>query len=580
SGAQPSVITVADYLRLRYRKTQKKSHQETPVYRVYPVTCSTIQQKWLTKTSKHQKKPIKRHLSAKSDGQETSKKKPMFVTTNRFALLTTDNQSDPTTSSSQTPFNAANYVDAQSKTNLNYEGAPSRSNLPPPIIVRGVLDFIGFRDELVRLIGSDNFFFKSSTNDLKIQTTTPEYYRKPYRIVIRNLHPSTPTVDIGIAIEGEGYTVRQVSNIIHKTTKVKLPIFFVDLDPAEINKEIFNLISLLHTRVKIEEPHKRKDIVQCLNCQEYGHSRKYCAYPPRCVRCGEHHPSTSCVKTRDTPATCALCKGDHPANSETHFTSNTKFSIPGYTIIPANHPDNTAHAGAAILIRSPIQFTPLPSINEDFLQAAAINIKLNHVPITIVASYCPPRHKITQTQFENFFNDFSQYFIIGGDLNAKHQSWGCHTTNPKGQALLKAVNNKQLSILAPPNPTYWPSSPRKRSDILDIFVTKIPPNLNHLVKNLLDPCSDHSPILLCIDASPQLQPSNPSLINGIMNWEQFRDIINQKLKLNIRLKCPRDIDDAVLNLTQIIQSAAWNSTTQPNKNNNHNHLSILHMSVN
>jgi len=123
------------------------------------------------------KKPIKRHLSAKSDGQETSKKKPMFVTTNRFALLTTDNQSDPTTSSSQTPFNAANYVDAQSKTNLNYEGAPSRSNLPPPIIVRGVLDFIGFRDELVRLIGSDNFFFKSSTNDLKIQTTTPEYYR-------------------------------------------------------------------------------------------------------------------------------------------------------------------------------------------------------------------------------------------------------------------------------------------------------------------------------------------------------------------------------------------------------------------
>jgi len=183
------------------------------------------------------KKTAKRHLSAKSDGQEASKKNPMFVTTNRFSLLTTDNQSDPTTSSSQTPFNTANCEDAPSKTNLNYEDALSRSNLPPPIIVRGVLDFIGFRDELVRLIGS-----------------------------------------------------------------------------AEINKDIFNLTSLLRTRVKIEELHKRKDIVQCLNCQEYGHSRKYCAYPPRCVRYGEHHPSTSCVKTRDTPATCALCKGHHPAN--------------------------------------------------------------------------------------------------------------------------------------------------------------------------------------------------------------------------------------------------------------------------
>jgi len=168
------------------------------------------------------------------------------VTTNRFSLLTTDNQSDPTISSSQTPFNTANCEDTPSKTNLNYEDAPIRLNLPPPIIVRGVLDFIGFRDELVILIGSDNFFFKSSTNDLKIQTTKPEYYRvithflkenevqyhtyqpreeKSFRIVIHNLHPSPTTVDIGIAIEEEGYTVCQVTNIIHKSTKVKLPIF-------------------------------------------------------------------------------------------------------------------------------------------------------------------------------------------------------------------------------------------------------------------------------------------------------------------------------------------------------------------
>jgi len=36
---------------------------------------------------------------------------------------------------------------------------------------------------------------------------------------------------------------------------------------------------------------------------------------------------------------------------ETHFTSNTKFLIPGYTTIPANHPNNTTHAGAVIFIR-------------------------------------------------------------------------------------------------------------------------------------------------------------------------------------------------------------------------------------
>lgn len=51
--------------------------------------------------------------------------------------------------------------------------------------------------------------------------------------------------------------------------------------------------------------------------------------------------------------------------SETLFTSNTEFSISGYTIISANHPEKTTHASAAILIRSPIQITSLPSINED-----------------------------------------------------------------------------------------------------------------------------------------------------------------------------------------------------------------------
>ncbi|XP_025424523.1 uncharacterized protein LOC112693598 isoform X2 [Sipha flava] len=84
--------------------------------------------------------------------------------------------------------------------------------------------------------------------------------------------------------------------------------------PAVINTELFHVTSLLHTKVKIEEPHKRKDIIQCLNCQDYGHSRKYCSYSPRCVRCGDNHPSTSCTKSTTTPAKCALCKSDHPAN--------------------------------------------------------------------------------------------------------------------------------------------------------------------------------------------------------------------------------------------------------------------------
>lgn len=37
--------------------------------------------------------------------------------------------------------------------------------------------------------------------------------------------------------------------------------------------------------------------------------------PYRCVKCGESHKTSDCPrKDKNTPATCALCQGEHPAN--------------------------------------------------------------------------------------------------------------------------------------------------------------------------------------------------------------------------------------------------------------------------
>jgi len=161
----------------------------------------------------------------------------------------------------------------------NPEAQISHSPLPPPIFIRNVNDFIEVRNHLIKSIGSQNFSFKSSANNLKISTTNSDSYRevvkylkqgkaeyhtyqaredKAFRIVIRNLHPTTPTSEVGVAIEELGYSVRQVTNIIHKTTKRPLPIFFVDLEPAQINTEIIKQTSLLHTKITVEEPHKKK----------------------------------------------------------------------------------------------------------------------------------------------------------------------------------------------------------------------------------------------------------------------------------------------------------------------------------
>lgn len=153
------------------------------------------------------------------------------------------------------------------------------------------------------------------------------------------MHSSTPTVDIGIAIQGIGYSVRSVTNVLHKTTKSKLPIFFVDLEPAEINQDIFHLNSILNTKIKIEELYKRREIIQCINCQEYGHSKSYCAYPSRCVRCNSSHATSTFNKTSDQPPVSVLCGGAHTANHRgcqvhknlqklhhSKFNSNNKFN--------------------------------------------------------------------------------------------------------------------------------------------------------------------------------------------------------------------------------------------------------------
>jgi len=78
--------------------------------------------------------------------------------------------------------------------------------------------------------------------------------------------------------------------------------------------------------------------------------------------------------------------------AESHLTVNSRLNIPGYQVISSIHSDGTAHAGSALLIRSSIQFNRLPIYNKDYLQACAISMTINHIPLSIVAAYCPPKH--------------------------------------------------------------------------------------------------------------------------------------------------------------------------------------------
>lgn len=247
--------------------------------------------------------------------------KPPFITANRFQALSPNDEE---------VFSFSEQAEIQSPTQEDTSSKP-----PPPIFMRGITEYNRLCIEISQLIGKKNFFCKSSADQLKIQTASPEAYRlvvhylknngalfhtyqlnqdKPIRAVIRNLHSSTSVDEIKKELIDLSFEIQQVTQVLHKTTKLPLPLYFVDLPQSEKSTEIFKLTSLLYAKIKVEEPYKHRSIPQCLNCQDYGHTRAYCGYPARCVRCGALHSSSDCPKPRDLPAKCALCAGDHPAN--------------------------------------------------------------------------------------------------------------------------------------------------------------------------------------------------------------------------------------------------------------------------
>jgi len=61
--------------------------------------------------------------------------------------------------------------------------------------------------------------------------------------------------------------------------------------------------------------------------------------------------------------------------SETHFTSRSVFKIPHYTVYHTIHPDDTAHGGATVIIRSSIRHHELLHYQSAKIQATTVQLE-------------------------------------------------------------------------------------------------------------------------------------------------------------------------------------------------------------
>jgi hypothetical protein len=96
-----------------------------------------------------------------------------------------------------------------------------------------------------------------------------------------------------------------------------------------------------------------------------------------------------------------------------------------------------------------------------FLQATGVSVEDSFGLLTISAVYLPPRHRIKQELFLDFYNTLGRLFIEGGNYNAKHTDWGFRLDSFNGRHLLKMMESNNLKRLSTGESTYWPSDRNK-----------------------------------------------------------------------------------------------------------------------
>ena len=93
-----------------------------------------------------------------------------------------------------------------------------------------------------------------------------------------------------------------------------LPIFQLEItDPTEAEALISqNLVCNVTGIVyKVEEFRDPILVMQCYNCQSFGHSAKTCRSKQKCLICGENHSHKGCPSRELRKPACENCKGLH-----------------------------------------------------------------------------------------------------------------------------------------------------------------------------------------------------------------------------------------------------------------------------
>ena len=101
--------------------------------------------------------------------------------------------------------------------------------------------------------------------------------------------------------------------------------------------------------------------------------------------------------------------------------------------------------GSAILVRNNIAHSQLP-IQTD-IQAVAISLAIDHTTYNICSIYLPPSIPFPKQSLLNIIRQLHKPFLILGDFNARHESWGNETHTLRGTILHNIITTSDIIYL-------------------------------------------------------------------------------------------------------------------------------------
>ena len=235
--------------------------------------------------------------------------------------------------------------------------------------------------------------------------------------------------------------------------------------------------------------------------------------------------------------------------SETHLIPSLSLKIANTRIYRTDRACSTRSGGTAIIVDSTQDHHELVLPPTSSIEATGIQLKTKSGPLRVIAVYCRPGAKFAQEDLIQLL-DSPHPTIIGGDLNAKHDSWNARVSNTRGRALHSMSRKMGFTVAGPTEPTHYSNG---LGDILDIFILK-DVNLSFELNTVSALSSDHNPVIMRLgDVVESIQPV-PRHNYRKTDWRQFQTLLADNVDPT-PITSAAELDEAVEKWTAAIQAA-------------------------